>query len=70
MSFPMPSNPSNTDLLVMMVRVETKLDVALTNIADHETRIRAHSARRWPLPSIAALCAIVGVGTSFVALYR
>lgn len=54
----------------MMVRVDTKLDTALATIADHETRLRSQSARRWPLPSIAALCAIVGVGTSFVALYR
>lgn len=44
-----------------LVRIETKLDQALSNHADHEERIRALERARWPLPSLALLVAAAGV---------
>ncbi|MFD8970557.1 hypothetical protein ACFV0C_37145 [Streptomyces sp. NPDC059568] len=40
MTAPPPHAPTTVDLLVVLTRLETKLDTATTGIADHETRIR------------------------------
>ncbi len=37
----------NPDDRERLVRIETKLDTALTSIADHETRIRSNEKRQW-----------------------
>ncbi len=34
------SEPTTVDLLVVLTRLETKLDTATAGVADHETRIR------------------------------
>ncbi|MFF5977183.1 hypothetical protein ACFY7C_37425 [Streptomyces sp. NPDC012769] len=36
-------------------------------LADHETRLDALERGRWPLPSIAAVCGLAGLG---IALYE
>jgi hypothetical protein len=38
---PIPTAPTTVDLLVVLTRVETKLDSASTGLADHETRLRS-----------------------------
>lgn len=48
-----------------LARIEVKLDMALANHQDHETRIRALERGKWPLPSLAAL---VSIGAFIVAL--
>ena len=50
-----------------LVRIETKLDQALSNHTDHEERIRALERARWPLPSLALLVAAAGVVVGFVS---
>ena len=55
------SDPTNDRL----TRIEVKLDMALANHQDHETRIRSLERGRWPLPSIAVL---VAIGSLIVAL--
>lgn len=37
-------------------------------LRDHEARIRALERGRWPLPSLAALCALAAVVVSVLAL--
>ncbi|EST24402.1 hypothetical protein [Streptomyces roseochromogenus] len=39
-----PQPPTTVDLLVVLTRLETKLDAATAGIADHETRLRAAEA--------------------------
>ena len=41
MTTPIPTAPTTVDLLVVLTRVETKLDSASTGLADHETRLRS-----------------------------
>ncbi len=48
-------------LAVTLARMETKLDNALANQADHERRIRILEARQWPLPSAAVLLSVAAV---------
>ena len=57
-----PVDPTTNDRLT---RIEVKLDMALANHADHETRIRSLERGRWPLPSLAVL---VAIGSLIVAL--
>lgn len=40
MTTPIPTAPTTVDLLVVLTRVETKLDSAGAGLADHETRLR------------------------------
>ncbi|MEW1719767.1 hypothetical protein [Streptomyces sp. NPDC093109] len=54
-----------------------RLDTALQrtgqtekDIAELEQRLAALERARWPLPSLAALAGLAGVGTSIIALYR
>lgn len=60
-----------------LVRVETKLDGIAqgltdlsTDVADHETRLRALERGRWPLPTIGILAGVAGAVTGALALYR
>lgn len=69
MSTPTPSPQGNTEILVAIARLETKLD-SITNtlpqkIDDHESRIRSLEKNRWPLPSVAVLVSIVGAAISY-----
>lgn len=43
-------------------------DEVSTQLKDHETRIRADEANRWPLPNIAALAAVTGSAVALAAL--
>ncbi|MFJ2111974.1 MULTISPECIES: hypothetical protein [unclassified Streptomyces] len=54
-----------------------RLDTALQrtgqtekDIAELETRLAALERARWPLPGLAVLAGLAGVGTSVIALYR
>lgn len=40
MTAPIPTAPTTVDLLVVLTRVETKLDATASGLADHEQRIR------------------------------
>jgi hypothetical protein len=59
---PTPASASNVDLLLAIVRLETKLDNLTSQvtpqISDHETRIRSLERARWPLASIGTLSGI------------
>lgn len=64
-----PAPQGNTEILVAIARLETKLD-SITNtlpqkIDDHESRIRSLEKNRWPLPSVAVLVSIVGAAISY-----
>jgi hypothetical protein len=52
---------------VTLARIEFKLDQAIRSDADHETRLRALEANRWPLPTVAAL---LSVGAVIISLFR
>lgn len=66
-----PSNqPSNTDLLIMLVRVETKIDAIVAKADDHEARLRILEKARWPLPSVGALTGVAGVIVATYSLYH
>lgn len=58
-----PAHPSNIDLLVALARLEAKVDQAITQKADHETRIRALEGRpqQTPLDVHGMKLPIVGV---------
>ena len=52
---------------VILARIETKLDTALTNVADHETRIRRLERNMWAFAGGAAVVgATVGVGINLL----
>ena len=40
---------------VALVRIETKLDIAITNSADHESRIRSLERKLWMVAGAAAV---------------
>lgn len=54
-------------------RVDTTLTEFRTEtgrvLADHETRIRADEASRWPLPGIVAVATVVGAVAAGLALF-
>ncbi|MBO2460983.1 hypothetical protein [Actinomadura violacea] len=60
-----PESPSTNDRLV---RIEIKLDQALTQHADHETRIRLLERGRWPLPSVAVLLSVGALAAAVIPL--
>ena len=70
MSTPMGSNASNTDLLIILIRVETKVDGLVQQALDHETRLRTLEKARWPLPSVGALSGVAGVIVAIYSLYH
>lgn len=53
--------PIDPTVAERLIRIETKLDAALSRGDDHETRIRALEKARWPIPSIAALVAVASL---------
>lgn len=57
---------STTHLLVVLTRVETKLDDSLRRIDNLETRVTKLESTRWPLPTLGVLS---GVGGVIVSLY-
>lgn len=63
-----PSDPS-----VTLARIEVKLDAALAQGADHETRLRALEARNWPRQSlntwIAGCAAVAAVAAVLEGLF-
>lgn len=61
-----PVRPTILDVFVVVVRLEGKVEPALQQLADHETRLRRVEDGRWPLRSIAALCAIATVLVAFL----
>ena len=52
------ADPTNTDLLVSLTRVETKIDGVVTRVNDHEGRVRKLEAWRYALPSSLVLGAV------------
>ena len=60
-----PADQTTNDRLT---RIEVKLDLALTNHQDHETRIRTLEKARWPLPSLAVLIALGSMITALIGL--
>lgn len=61
---PPPVDPTNDRL----TRIEVKLDMALANHADHETRLRTLEKARWPLPSLAVLLSLGALITAVIGL--
>lgn len=60
----------NPEMALLLVRIETKLDVALTQQQDHEGRIRSLERWRYALPTT-ALLSLASVATSiYVAMMR
>lgn len=51
-----------------LTRIEVKLDQALAQHADHETRIRLLERGRWPLPSVAVVVSLGALGAAVVPL--
>ncbi|MGX1883983.1 hypothetical protein [Streptomyces sp. NPDC055287] len=50
-----------------------KLDVTRDiseRVQDHENRLRALESRRWPLPVVVALCAVLAAVAAFLALQK
>lgn len=43
------------------VRIETKLDMVITAKDDHEKRLRALEANRWPLPAVTVIIALAAL---------
>jgi hypothetical protein len=60
-----------------MAKTVSKVDTTLTDfraevsgrLDDHETRIRADEASRWPWPNIVAVATVVAAVAAFVALF-
>jgi hypothetical protein len=61
-----PESP--TGINDRLVRIEVKLDQALADHADHETRIRLLERGRWPLPSLAALLSVGALVAAIIPL--
>jgi hypothetical protein len=59
-------SPPDEVLAVTLARIETKLDQAIRGGDDHERRLRALEAARWPLPSAAVLLSVAAVIIPFV----
>lgn len=58
----MSETPTGSDsLIIVMTRMETKLDMMIKRVDDHEQRIRAGERRWWPLPAVGALAAVGAV---------
>lgn len=53
---------------VILARLELKVDQLLVSSGDHEARLRALEARRWPLPVVGAVSGLVSLAVSFVPL--
>lgn len=64
-----PMSASNVDLLLHLVRLETKLDMLTQQMSpkveDHETRLRGLEKNRWPIPSISAAAAILAAASTY-----
>lgn len=60
------SDPSNTDLLVALTRVETKIDSVVITTGDHENRLRKLEAWRYALPS----SLVLGLGSAILSIYE
>ncbi|WP_067184654.1 hypothetical protein [Microtetraspora niveoalba] len=51
-------------------KVDSKVDGIVTDVTDHETRIRALERARWPLPSLAALVALGSLILAIISFTR
>ena len=54
--------PDNLSILERLIRIETKLEIMITDRLDHENRIRTLEKARWPLPSVAVIISMVAAG--------
>ena len=57
----------NSNTLEMLTRIETKLDIAIGQLEDHERRLRVlegHGGRRWEtlIAELIRLCAAAAAG--------
>lgn len=66
MAEPFSEPVSNVQLLIVLTRVETKLEDSLRRIDNLEGRVTKLESSRWPLPTIGVLG---GVGGTIVSLY-
>lgn len=62
--------PSSTDLMLMLVRLDVKMDSLVQQTVDHEVRLRTLEKARWPLPSVGALSGVAGVVVALYSLYH
>lgn len=74
MSGQLPVRATAADVLLVVVRLEGKVD-GIAGVVDglkddHEKRIRALEAARWPLRSIAALAGIAAVLAPIMVAWR
>lgn len=60
------ADPSNTDLLVSLTRLETKIDGVVIGATDHESRLRKLEAWRYALPS----SLVLGVVSAVLSIYE
>lgn len=65
-----PQNPTNYDIIIMLVRIDTKLDNLSPKVDNLEVRVSLLERRRWPLPSLGVLSGLIGAGAGFLALMR
>lgn len=61
--------PTNGETSERLVRIEVKLDQALTSHADHESRIRTLERARWPLPSVAVVVSVASLLGNLLGLF-
>lgn len=67
---PLPVRPTMTDVLVVMARLEEKVDGLTRKVVMVESTVEELKERRWPLKSLAALCGVAAVCAPFVAVWR
>lgn len=53
---------------VILARLEIKVDTLLAASGDHEARLRALEARRWPLPVVGAVSGVVSLLVSLIPM--
>lgn len=62
--------PESTETALLLVRIDTKLDIALRQQEDHEGRLRALERWRYALPTSAVLAVASAITAVLSALMR
>lgn len=65
-----PHNPTNYDIVIMLVRIDAKLDNLSPKVDNLEVRVSLLERRRWPLPSLGVASGLIGACAGFLVLLR
>lgn len=57
-----------TGEMLILVRMEVKLDQLISTSSDHEVRLRRLEARRWPLPVVSTFLSVGAVVAAFAPM--